>query len=184
MRKTALLAPASLAALALTGCSGTPTEVRVGERLEVGVRLAEVDATAAVTVTDVTAKPVRDVSDELQLPNAYDNGTAFLVRFDASLIDGEYPADSVYGFGNENWAAVGASGAEIVTVNARPDVIVDGCAVFSTDDAAKFAAGSEVSSCVLFASESAGAEIESVVYGQKSVSRRGSGSGWTWSVDD
>ncbi len=183
MRRTALLVPACLAALVLAGCSGAPTEASVGEQLEVGVRQAEVDATAAVTVTEVSSTSVAEVKGELQLPDAYDDGTVFLVRFEAALVDGEYPEDSVYGFGVENWAAVGKDDADIVTINARPDVNVDGCAVFSTDDAMEFASGAEVSSCVLFASESAGAAIDSVVYGQKSVSRRGSGSGWSWSVN-
>lgn len=183
MRRTALLVPACLAALVLAGCSGAPTEAPIGEQLEVGVRQAEVDATAAVTVTEVSSKRVADVKDELQLPAAYDDGTVFLVRFDAALVKGEYPEDSVYGFGVENWAAAGEADAEIVTINAGPDVNVDGCAVFSVDDAIEFASGAEVSSCVLFASETADAGIESVVYGQKSISRRGSGSGWSWSVN-
>lgn len=183
MRRTALLAPACLAALVLAGCSSAPTEASIGERLEVGVRQAEVDATAAVTVTEVSSMSVAEATDELQLPEAYDDGTVFLVRFDAALLKGEYPEDSIYGFGAENWAATGKDDVDVVTINARPDVEVDGCAVFSTDDAMDFASGVEVSSCVLFASERADAAIESVVYGQKSISRRGSGNGWSWAVN-
>ncbi|WP_285463310.1 hypothetical protein [Agromyces sp. NBRC 114283] len=183
MRRTALLAPACLAALVLAGCSSAPTEASIGERLEVGVRQAEVDATAAVTVTEVSSMSVAEAKDELQLPEAYDDGTVFLVRFDAALLKGEYPEDSIYGFGAENWAAAGKDDVDVVTINARPDVEVDGCAVFSTDDAMDFASGVEVSSCVLFASERADAAIESVVYGQKSISRRGSGNGWSWAVN-
>lgn len=183
MRRTALLAPACLAVLVLAGCSGAPTEASIGERLEVGVRQAEVDATAAVTVTEVSSMSVAEAKGELQLPDAYDDGTVFLVRFEAVLLEGEYPEDSVYGFGIENWAAAGKDDVDVVTINARPDVNVDGCAVFSRDDAKELASGAEVSSCALFASERADAAIESVVYGQKSVSRRGSGGGWAWTVN-
>lgn len=181
----ALAAASALLAvgLVLTGCSSGPREAALGESLVADVRGTEIDATANMTVTAVERLAMADVADELQLGDSYSDGTVFLVQYDAQIAEGEFPADDTYAFGSYNWAAVGVDDVEIAVIRILGAVEVPGCDLFDSDDAAALAAGEQISSCVIFASEQADAQLESVIYGQKSITRRGAPNGWTWNLE-
>lgn len=171
-----------LTALLVTGCSSAPKEAALGEPLAAQVRHSDVEATAEITVTSVTARPVSELTEELQLAGEYRDGTVFLVGYEAKIIDGEYPADSTYGFSEYNWTATGAGDAEVATVQAFHQVRIDGCDVFDQDLAAALADGNLISACTIFVSEQPDASLDKVTYGQAAVSRRGAGTGWQWTI--
>lgn len=185
VRKISALATLVCATVLLTGCSSGPKEAGVGETLEVTVRGQDIDAKAEVTVTDIESLPAVDVQEELQLPDSYRNGTVFLVRYEAEVTEGDYPADGTYGFSDSNWRARGMDDVEVATVQIFQQPEIDNCELFNTttsEMAAELAAGNQISGCSIFASTEADAQIEEIVYGQKSVSRRGSGNGWVWTT--
>lgn len=185
MRKPVVIASLMCAAVLLTGCSSGPKAAEVGEPLEVTVRSSDISAKAEVTVKDITSVPASTMQEELQLPDAYSGGTVFLVHYDAQIVDGDFPSDDTFGFGHNNWQARGADDVEIATVQLFTQPELDDCELYTTTTsgmAAKLAEGSQISACSVFASTDPEAKLESVVYGQKSVSRRGSGKGWEWTA--
>lgn len=173
------------AALLLTGCSAGSKSAAVGEPLEVKIRQSDIDAKAQVTVTDVESVPTAEVQEALQLPDSFIDGTVFFAHYDAQLTEGEYPSDDGYGFGHHNWQARGVDEVEISTVQIFQQPDVENCELFATTSSelpVDLAAGEKITACSIFVSAEADAKIESIVYGQKSVSRRGSGDGWMWTV--
>lgn len=185
MRKISALATLVCATVLLTGCSNSPKEAGLGEPLEVKVRASHIDAKAEVTVSDVESLPAAEVQEELQLPEHYSNGTVFLVHYEAQITEGDYPADDNYGFGHNNWGARGVDDVEVATVQIYQQPDLNDCELFSTTKSelpAELAAGNQITACSIFVSTETDAQIEEIIYGQKSVSRRGSGNGWVWST--
>lgn len=183
MSKTASIAVLGIAALLLAGCSSAPKDAPVGTSLEVEVRSPDTQAHVNLTVTGIESLRVSELKDQLELPDEYSDGTVFLAHYDVKLTDGNFPSNETYAFSHYNWQATGSGDAEVATVSSLGSIDIDGCELFSDEMAATLSSGESASACVIFAAADAEASIESVTYGQESVSRRGSGDGWTWTAN-
>ncbi len=170
----------AVAALGLTGCSPART-VELGETQQVTLRSPDTDAKADMAVLDVVSAPMSAYSDDIGLPDSYANGTLFFVTFEAVLTEGELEAGDSYPLSSYNWGAKGAGGAEVATVQTILGDYGPDCPMFTSDLADVFTSGESITACQLFASETADADVEKVIYGQPMISRRGD-NGWSWTV--
>lgn len=170
------------ASLLMVGCAAEPTQAPLGESLAVEVRHADAEATAELTITEVTAHPVAELTPALQLAPEYRDGTVFLANYRVQVVAGEYPAESTYGFSEYNWTATGAHDAQVATLQAYHAVEIDGCHLFDRDAAVALAAGEPVAACTIFVSPQPDAELARITYGKPSISRRGADSGWHWTL--
>lgn len=169
-------------ALLAGGCSSAATEASVGHPLQVDVRHSGVEATAELTVVDVTPHPVAELTPALQLAPEYHEGTVFLVTYHVRIIEGAYPSDSTYGFSEYNWTATATNDADVATLQALHRVDIDNCQLFDAELAAALAAGEQISACTIFVSTQADVTLSQITYGKATITRRGVGGGWHWSL--